>query len=355
MKKIVLIIVVLLVVWGCLGVGNLSPLSPFLLREVPARQASLKIYLDSKTIGAYFQGMGIKADFIDALRDTPDGIKNFLLTPIPDPPDVEYPTTKDESVVVQGVLAAYVLKAVKPFAGWTPVETMLRVGQHSNPLETITIAVLEYIQDTNKDHKIELQHPETGKAYLPGDLSIVVKEVNGEPKRVVAIMENTSVELNGQSGFWVGTVALETEADYTLNIVASYEKGSDATASATFTIASAGIPENPTPEPPGGKDKAAANAAKAKADEAYIIFMSGANNIDASLDNWDAWKTAVNSFVAIAQTAAKSPEKLSGIIGRIEGTKALMDTALQNEDSAEDLRTVAGQLQALCNTLQLAI
>ncbi len=47
MKKIVLIIVVTGVVWGCLGVGNLSPLSPFLLREVPAR-----IILDDREASA---------------------------------------------------------------------------------------------------------------------------------------------------------------------------------------------------------------------------------------------------------------------------------------------------------------
>lgn len=37
MKRLLLIIILTGVVWGCLGVGNLSPLSPFLLREVPAR------------------------------------------------------------------------------------------------------------------------------------------------------------------------------------------------------------------------------------------------------------------------------------------------------------------------------
>ena len=224
--------------------------------------------------------MGIKADFISELRKTPDGILNFLNTPLPDPPDVEYPTTKDESVVVQGMLAAYVLKAIRPFAGWTPVESMMRVGQHSNPLESITLSILEYLSASDAEKAFTIEEPVEGQAYAPGDIRIIVK-AKGKIATVSASTNNPLTEelqttnLTSTDGeIFYGYIRLSTEGAYISVVTAKFDDKNQTakTASVHYSITEDGEVQG---------DLADFNLAAKKVEEAADGLMSQV--VDAAL------------------------------------------------------------------------
>jgi hypothetical protein len=208
--------------------------------------------------------MGMKADFIDALRKTPDGVKNFLDVAIPSLVATTDPTSKDN----QNILAHNLNAILMLFVGFTPVETVMRVGQHSNPLEVITLAVLEYIQTSNAQQDFTIDVPAADDVYQPGDIRVIVSSKGSNIQSVTGTLtdsnqEGTEVTFQPStdgSVYW-GLGHCITIGGYILNVSVTFDdKGKTVkTASRSFNInTTAADPSAKTPEP---IDRAAVDSA----------------------------------------------------------------------------------------------
>ena len=108
----------------------------------------------------------VKQQFITALNTTPDGIDEFLETPIPTVDSFTKPTDIDSSIIAQGVLAYNINEILRAFGGLTIVELLLRIGQHNSVLQGALLAGLEYIEKESFEFTIVSPTP-TG-IYLVG-------------------------------------------------------------------------------------------------------------------------------------------------------------------------------------------
>jgi hypothetical protein len=179
--------------------------------------------------------MGIKQDFIEAIRNTPDGIKDFLSVAIPTLQATTCPTDKDSSILTQGVLAHNLNCILLLFVGLTPVEMVLRVGQHSNVIEAILLSCLEYIPESNAEQDLTIEEPIENQAYAPGDIRIIVK-AKGKISTMTATTEipnNESpegqpelqiIDLTSTDGeIFYGYVRLSSAGDYTTSVSATFD------------------------------------------------------------------------------------------------------------------------------------
>lgn len=85
--------------------------------------------------------------FLDELHaDMPEGLAAYLETPFGEVADIAMPNSKDAAVIACGQLAANLNNAfLKPFAGMTPVEMILRAGQKNPVFISSLLGSLEFI------------------------------------------------------------------------------------------------------------------------------------------------------------------------------------------------------------------
>lgn len=232
----------------------------------------------------------LKQDFIEAIRLTPDGINNFLEATIPEPPEVSTPADVDAANVACGVLAKYLLDFFRPFAGLTPVELLLRIGQHNTVLESAMLAGLEYIEGANSgENTITILEPAAAGVYSPGEMRFTAIAVNAFCLGMtLAIGDNDPVKMISNNDQWQQYATVIT-GDYTATVAAQFEDGSTATATVNFSVADADTEPPPaeTPQPPGGDDQEAFDKAVATFKDKYkrlVSLISDGATDQASLD-----------------------------------------------------------------------
>lgn len=193
----------------------------------------------------------LKQDFIEAIRLTPEGISAFLETPIPEAPTISTPADVDAAIIANGVAAKYILDLFNAYAGYTPIEGMLRIGQHNSVLESAMVAGLEYITETEEVNDLEILAPESGSTLKPGDVLLKAQAKNGTLIQcAVEIEGHAPISLDDTDGIFEGTITLEEPGEYTANFSGLFEKDKTATASTSITIDEDG-------DEPGGTDKKA--------------------------------------------------------------------------------------------------
>jgi hypothetical protein len=277
--------------------------------------------------------MSLKADYIADLRAVPDGIAAFLTTAIPAPPaGLSQPATEEAANIMQGILAFYILQFFAPFAGLYPVELALRIGQHSNPIEAMCLAGLEYLSESQAANDFNVTEPVDGQAYAPGDLRVKCRVTNGTAKRMTASYqagaEAGSVELTENNGVFEQylPVRVVTEGEdptplpYTLTVVGNFaQKNSPDTTAITKTLTisiSADMPEEgDLPLPPGGKD------------------ITALDNITAELaDNLKKLASAV---------ASKLPEDATALFEAIQSKLIVLDDVIAANTVPEAVKSLA--------------
>lgn len=96
-----------------------------------------------------------KDDFIASWNDLlPDGVLNFAETAIPNAPTIATPTTVDDAIIAQGVLAKYLLDFFHEFNGMTPIDVILHIGQRNAVNKAIMVSRLEYVEKAEADFEI---------------------------------------------------------------------------------------------------------------------------------------------------------------------------------------------------------
>lgn len=211
---------------------------------------------------------GSKQQLIEAFRLMPEGIQEFLETPIPEPPTIGTPGDVDSAIVASGIASKYICDLFQPFAGLTPIELLTRIGQHNSVLEIGMLAGLEYFKGDGEgpdsdDFGLEILEPKDGATYLPGELRIRAKGINGDLVYCAAeITDHAPVSMdNIGDGIFEGYLTLEDEQGYTVTVTGVSSDDQQVSDSASFTVTADPAEE---PEPPGGTDDAASQAARGK-------------------------------------------------------------------------------------------
>jgi hypothetical protein len=300
----------------------------------------------------------IKTTFIEALRTTPEGILDFLATPIPTPPTVATPADVDAAIIANGICAQYILDLFQPFAGLTPIELMLRIGQHNNVLEAGLLAGLEYIGETETQQDLEIIAPQSGASLLPGKVRCKAQAKNGTLKRCGVMIGSTGVENNTPDGLFECEISLETEGEYTATFTGIFgEKNVPQTATVSFTIAAVAT------DPPGGKDQSALNNAKQANDATYAAMCATmANSTDREAWNqaYQAWKAKIDALVVTAKAnLGARATALDGDLSRLAQARADVATAIVDDTIPLDaainavgaLQSVLSHIVAITSTL----
>jgi hypothetical protein len=180
--------------------------------------------------------MGVKNDFLAALRNLPAGLLEFLDVAIPAVPSgLSIPTTEEEANIMQGILSFYILQFFTAFAGLTPVPLALRIGQHSNVAEALLLSNLEYMPESDANQEFEIVEPVEGKEYAPGDIRIIVKGKGNLSTVTVTVAvavesKEFTVELvpDNAGKMFYGYARCEEIFDYTFTFVAHFEDNTSA-------------------------------------------------------------------------------------------------------------------------------
>lgn len=268
----------------------------------------------------------LKQQFIEAVRATPDGIVDFLTTAIPAPPSISTPADVDAAIIANGVAAKFVCDLFQPFAGLTPVELLLRIGQHNSVLESAMIAGLEYITETEEVNDLEILAPEDGATLKPGDVLLMAQAKNGTLIQCAVEIEGhapISLEAN-DDGTFEGYITIEDEGEYTANFSGLFEKDKTATASCTFTIAEEG-------DEPGGSNKNALQKALKLLTDALSWILKNIAGASAAV------------LGAVMATAQKAFNTIAGIVRKL---------IITDQDIVDDIQAMA---QDAFDTLSTAI
>lgn len=200
----------------------------------------------------------VKQSFIDALNTTPDGIDAFLETPIPTVAAFAMPTDVDSSIIAQGKLAYNINEILRAFGGLTPIELLLRIGQHNSVLQGALLAGLEYIEQEGYEFTIVSPTPTgiyspTQEIQFAADLEtqedfnkcsgIVVEVIVPPTQNEGQLTQQITLERIGDQQAYVKNIVLTMPTVYNLPITltarfsASFE-GVDVpyTKTVTFTL-----------------------------------------------------------------------------------------------------------------------
>jgi len=241
----------------------------------------------------------LKQEFIEAVRLTPDGINDFLETPIPAAPTIGTPTDKDSAIIANGVLSKFLLDLFAPFAGLTPVELLLRIGQHNSVLESAMIAGLEYLEGSDSDEQgLQFIEPTDGGTYSPGEMRFTVAAQNGTPGRVNLTVDGgdpVKMTTEDKGATWRAFQSVDA-GEHTAECSAQFDGSEVKIITCVFTITAEGEeppPGEDPPEQPEGTDDEALDRLHKQILTAYRQLLSFGN-----LGDPDEYKTRMSAFTA---------------------------------------------------------
>lgn len=264
----------------------------------------------------------LKQQFIEAVRTTPEGIIGFLTTPLPTPPSIGTPADVDSAIIANGIAAKFVCDLFQPFAGLTPVELLLRIGQHNSVLESAMLAGLEIISDSpEKQKNFVVVEPEEGGAYLPGNLRLTAKAKNGTIAQIAAEITGLApVALETDDGIsFYGFARTEEVGEYSAAFSALFED--DSTQSITVNFSISDDPEaDPKPDPPDGGDLLTLEADH----DGFKVAVKGIGQATVSNDgvNVSIDGSAIDTVANAAQKVLSSGGRVAAKIGTAAQTAA---------------------------------
>lgn len=264
-------------------------------------------------------GSAVKQSFITALRDTPAGIAGFLTAAIPEPPECSEPTGVDDAIVVNGLCAFYVLELFRAFAGVTPVELLLRIGQHNSVMESALLAGLQYLAESQAAPEFEIVEPTAGQVLLPGELRITARSKNETViKSLAGTLGEKTFQMKAVEGVWRQYVTV-SDGEQTLTLTATFAAGDPLSQTVNFLVSAEPVEsedpeEDPIePEPPEGEDLEALQRADTLVQDAYaqlmeslILWSTGANVKDAVIARYQNWKSKISVFYGVAASVSAS-------------------------------------------------
>lgn len=301
----------------------------------------------------------LKQNFIEAVRLTPEGIQEFLTTPIPDPPSITTPADVDAAIVANGIAAKYICDLLGAFAGLTPIELLLRIGQHNNVLESAMLAGLEYIEGADSDENdIEVLEPQNGVSYTPGEMRFQAKAINGVcVGMTLALNGGDPIDMIEEDDAWTQYINMEI-GEATTIFSAMFEDETTQTETISFTIAEYD-PENPPdpplppeeqPKPPGGTSDDALQRAFERVRSAYRNVIKAVYE-DLGGQSINELEYAVDVFLEVCQGSSSF---ITTLIADINSVLQELLAAAADEDEELIIYT-SSSLMDKVNTLYTGI
>lgn len=186
-----------------------------------------------------------------AMHEVPESIAEMLDRTFGEVTDVSSPNSVEDSLIVQGKVAANFNNAIlKPLSGLPIVELALRIGQNNPTVQGMLLTMLKVTGSMGKDALT--CNLKDGDSYPAGKLTIVVSTSGGTCSGVYGAFsgpENGDFEFDkGSSGSkWAASPEIVTPGDYTIDLSAEFEKRKEATYHITITE-----PETPQTQPEAG-------------------------------------------------------------------------------------------------------
>jgi hypothetical protein len=220
------------------------------------------------------------------------------------------------------------------------------------------LASLEYKTDTDAQIELEIMNPSDGQSYQPGEVHIQARAKNGTLTQcAVEIGEMTPFTLDDTDGVFEGYVTLEELGDYPITVTGLFSNEETATAAVTITIT-----DDEDAEPPEDKDLKAVTRAKAAADSAYkklITLSAQTSDRDALAAAYQTWKTAMQKFVSVGESAILNPNALNQDKAYLDAGYPLVATAIQTYSegtgTAEELALSCGALKSVTDHMMSII
>ena len=218
----------------------------------------------------------IKTDMLAEIEaDLPDGIRNFLTTPLPAAPTLTTPDTVEHAIICQAEFCVWLANLCGDFEGITPISIPLWIGQLNTVNQSILLASLEYKADSQAETDFEITEPTEGTAYGPGELRISARALHDSNILAIsATLNEEEFDLVERDGVWRQYVELTEYDEYTLTLTATFGDKSTANKSVSFSVVDPDEvpPEEEQPEPPGGSDDTAVEEARSKMEEALAAL-----------------------------------------------------------------------------------
>jgi hypothetical protein len=280
----------------------------------------------------------LKQTFIEAVRLTPDGIVDFLATPLPAAPTISTPADADAAILASGILSKYLLDLFATFEGLTPIELLLRIGQHNSVLESAMLAGLEYIEGADSaENDITVLEPQDGVSYTPGEMRFIAKVANGFCIGMTLTLGADPIKMVSTDDVFTQFVNMEV-GDYTATFDASFEDTTTQTASVHFTVAEYD-PENPPepppetpPLPPGGQDRAALDKAISNFEAAYKRMgdlISDHTGKDALYDGYSTLDQT--AWIVATLVKQKNPPEYTELAERLADELSALEDVIDTE------------------------
>jgi hypothetical protein len=297
----------------------------------------------------------LKQEFIEAVRLTPDGIVDFLATPLPAAPTISTPADADAAILASGILSKYLLDLFATFEGLTPIELLLRIGQHNSVLESAMLAGLEYIEGADSaENDITVLEPQDGVSYTPGEMRFIAKVSNGFCIGMTLTLGADPIKMVSQDDIFTQFVNMEV-GDYTATFDASFEDTTTQTASVNFSVEEYD-PENPPepplppeeqPKPPGGTNITSFTRARDHVKSAYtkVIAYTDSENQTMLTEYINQFVAAVTDFARIMQ---QSPLTLQYAADR---AAELIDLVIALPTNGDDLKNKSSVIMNKINTI----
>jgi hypothetical protein len=175
--------------------------------------------------------MSAKEAFIEALNALPPGVASFLTTPIPSVEPISSPADVEEALIANGRLSSHINSILMAFGGMTPVELLLRIGQHNNVLQAALLAALEY-----RSGGFSIVAPADGETYYGVFMDWEVANVRGAVERVTIRWGADEVDMASATA---GTYTAEFPiplGQHTAEVHVTYQGGTTESQAVTFSV-----------------------------------------------------------------------------------------------------------------------
>lgn len=187
-------------------------------------------------------------DIIKAIHEVPPAIAAMLEMCFGTVAEVTSPGTVEESLIIQGKVAANFNNAIlKPLSGLPLVELALRIGQNNPSTQGMLLSMLKITGSLGKD--AVTCNLKEGGTYPVGKLPITVSVSGGSASAVSGAFsgpENDDFDFDksGEGKDWQAEPEIKAAGDYTIDIAVELEERKELSFHVSITDAPA-QPEQP--------------------------------------------------------------------------------------------------------------
>ena len=181
----------------------------------------------------------MKTNLIAALHELPPDLQSLADVKFGSISTVEIPTTVDDAIKVQGVVAANFNNAIlAPLSGLPIVQLGLHIGQNAPALHGVLLSALQVAASLAKEGAFTLS-AEDGASFAVGAIPMAVTINSGSVSAVSGTLEGPDVvdfDFDGGGKQWNASPEVAKAGGYTLTVTVSFVDNDAQTQSVDITV-----------------------------------------------------------------------------------------------------------------------